>query len=233
MNAFIKGTEVLANVKQMLRITNSDSDVWLESLILRGSRDLTTVETLIIKNCTIEVQDNKFYLPEDAKMMIAFRSTDSCIPGVFVDIPFFKHCGCNENIGSSLVNIIDINGRWAHLLNSVPDGTEIEIAYVAVDTDSDGMPKINEEAYTALSMYAAGWYAVSYPEIYSSFQCNMWLNKYELQAGKCRSLAARRKFEQQKEQIQRKMHMMCNGNAPIGAIAGTYSSFFYPTVWNI
>jgi hypothetical protein len=181
------------------------------------------------------VKDNKFYFPKDLKKLLAFRSQDSCINGIFIDIPFFTQCGCsasNFNGLFPLFNIITVNGRWANLLNEVPDDSIMEIAYQRVNVDDDGMVVANEEAYTAASMYAAGWFATSYPEMYTPEQRRLWLSKYEWQANRCRGLAATRQWQQTKNQIGAKINQMVNAPFPFSALAGTYS-FLYPTITQI
>lgn len=233
MDAFVTQDNILANVKQMLRLSNADHDIWLNSLINEGLRNLSTQETLVIKDCQVTVTDNKFHLPDDLKKLLAFRSHNSCINGIFIDIPFFKQCGCTTtSFFLPLLNIITINGRWAHLLNTVADGEIMEIAYQKVDTDSDGMVVANEEAYVAASMYAAGWFATTYQEMYTREQRALWFGKYEAQANRVRGLAAVRKWNATKNQIGAKINQMVNTPFPLSTLAGTYS-FFYPTIRQI
>lgn len=228
MNAIDTNKSVLMNVKQMLRLTNTDNDRWLRSLISQRARDLNTNETLIIKNCDITVTNNKFYLPKDCKKILAFRDKTSCIPGIFVDLPFFKQCGCNVTNWNPLVRILDVNGRWANFIGTVPDGTVITISYQAVWTD-EGEVVINEEAYTAISNYVAYQFSLSYQELYTREQRQNWRQDGVYQGARVRSAAARRKFEQDRIQIQQKMNQMINGSAPLSILAGTYNSFFYPS----
>ncbi len=232
MNALIDFKQVLASAKQHLRLRNSDNDIWLMDLINQGARDLSTNETLIIVDCTATITDQRFYLPKDCKKVLAFRSKDSCIPGIFVDMPFFKNCNCSIGQFSSLIGIMDINGRWANMINTVPDGTEIEIAYQKVNTDDSGLVIINEEMYTALTMYACSWFANAYVENYTAEQRRTWARKYEFQANKCRGLAGRRKFVQGQDQIRKIMGTMVNASSPFRSLTGTYQ-FFYPSISNI
>jgi len=229
MDALIDQKQILAMAKQMLRLTGTDTDPFLIGLINQGARDLSTNETLIIKNCTIEVKDNRFYLPDDCKRLLAFRSKDSCIEGLFADLAFFSACGCNSRFINPLVRVIDIQGRWAHLITRAPDGIMIELAYQSVDTDEAGLVKVNEEQATALAMYCCYWYAVSYAEYYSPEQRALWKAKYEAQANRVRGLASRRKFEEGKIQIRNKINQMVNTSAPFELFAGRYTSFYYPT----
>lgn len=235
MDSLISQDSILSNVKQMLRLSSADHDIWLNSLINQCLRDLSTVETLVVRNTTVTVTDNRFYFPKDLKKLLAFRSQDSCINGIFIDIPFFTQCGCSASQFTGLFplfNIITVNGRWANLLNQVPDGSVIEIAYQRVNVDDDGMVVANEEAYTAASMYAAGWFANSYPEMYTPEQRRNWFTKYEYQANRCRGLAAARQWEQTKNQIGSKINQMINQPFPFSALAGSYS-FLYPTITQI
>jgi len=233
MDAIISYEEVLANVKQILRLPDSNNDVWLSSIVLQNARDLSTNETLIIKNCTVEINDSKFSLPKDCKRLLAFRASNSCIPGTFVDFPFFTQCGCNVSSSQAinpLSNLLDIQGRTAYFILAVSDETEFQIAYQAVDTDCEGLVIINEEAYTALSFLSAADFALSYPEMYTPMQVKEWQRKGSAQGSRVRGLAARRKFEQAREQIKQKMNQIINTSAPVALLTGNYSTFLYPTI---
>lgn len=231
MKAVIKSTEVLTEIKQMLRLTNSDNDVWINSLIETRARDLSTNETLIIKNCTVKVQNNKFYLPKDCKQLLALRGKNSCINGVFIDVPFFNNCGCNTQLFNSLIPVVSVNGRWANFINTVPDGDEMEIAYNAVNIDADGDVVINEEMYSALANWAAYKFALSYVENYTPEQRNQWKMDASLQGNRVRGLAARRKFEQDKLQIRNAMLTVVQQG--LGGLGGTYSFWYNSQYGNI
>lgn len=234
MNAVINSDEILSNVKQMLRIFDSSNDTYISSIILRGARDLSTNETLIIKNCEVSSKNSRFYLPDDCKRILAFRSSDSCIPGTFVDLNFFTQCGCSATSSvNSLSNLLDVQGRWAYFILSVADDTEFELAYQALDTGSDGMIRINEEAYSALSFYAAFQFATSYPELYTPEQRALWKGQASAQGARVRGLAARRKFMQAREQIKNKINQMVNTSVPLSILSGTYNTFLYPTITSI
>lgn len=238
MDAIVTSASVLTIVKQMLRLSDTtDHDIYLESLINSGARRLGTTETLIIKNCTATATDSRFYLPKDCKELLAFRSKDSCVQGTFVATNFFTQCGCNSLLSSAginyLSNLINIEGRWAYLQVSVPDGTEFEIAYSALNTDEDGMMVINEEQQIAIENYASWKFAISYPENYTRSQWEDWKNDFTLQSGKCRGLAARRSFKQSREQIKSKIHQMVNTGVSLSLFSGVYPSFYYPTITSI
>lgn len=226
---------ILTSAKQILRLSDTtEQDIFLSSLINEGARRLSTNETFIIKNCTVTVNNSRFYLPDGCKQLLAFRAKNSCIPGVFADLNFFKQCGCNINSTSlgSIVNILDVQGRWAYFILSVPDGSEFEIAYQALNTDEDGLMVIDEEAAIAVQSYAAWRFAVSYPENYQKAQWMDWKEDYMFQAAKCRGLASRRKFEQAREQIKNKINQIVNTSVPFSLLNGTYS-FYYPTITKI
>ncbi len=230
MDALIKSTEILTNVKQLLRLSSTKHDIWINSLIEQGSRDLNSPETLIIKNCEVTVTNNKFYMPKEAKTLLAFRCKNSCIEGTFVDFNFLQACGCTGtglNQFNNIRNVADINGRWVNFLSRVPDGDIVEIAYREVWTDEDGDIVINEEAYTHLSMYAAYWFAVSYPENYTPEQRRAWGAFASVQGNRVRSAAARRKFEQQKAQITNLMFTVVRGGS-FGNLSGSFP-FWYNT----
>ncbi len=224
MNALTDSKEVVQMAKQLLRLTNNDQDKWLRELCEQRWRDLNTNETLIISHCEKTVENNKFYLPENCKRILAFRDHGSCIPGVFVDFPFFQACNCSMVNLNPLVRLLDVNGRWANFIGLVPDGTKIEIAYQVVNLE------INEEAYTAIAKYVAYQYALSYRELYAPEQIRDWRMDAIYGGARVRGAAARRKFEQDKVQIQQRMTQMINGQFP-SVLSGTYNSFFYPSTY--
>lgn len=243
MDAIIKSTDVLSNVKQLLRLRNTDNDIWINSLIETGARDLNSPETLIIKHCEIEVCDNRFYMPDDCKTLLAFRGRGlNCIQGLFVDVDFFSQCGCNGNgfgWNGSIRSVATINGRWVTFINNwfphsqTPDTfmypnqdqNLIEIAYKAVWTDEDGDIVINEEAYTHLSFYAAFWFANSYRENYTADQIRTWEKYSSLQGNRVRSAAARRKFLQQRAQITNLMYTVVQGGG-LNNLSGVFAPFY-------
>ncbi len=226
MNAITDSEEILQMTKQLLRLSNNDQSKWLRELIEQRWRDLNTNETLIISHCVMTVTNNKFYLPADCKRILAFRDQGSCIQGVFVDFSFFQACNCTMSNLNPLIRLLDINGRWANFIGLVPDGTKVEIAYQVVNLE------INEEAYTAIAKYVAYQYALSYPELYTPEQRRDWRADGVYGGARVRGAAARRKFEQDKVQIRSLMTQMVNGMSP-SVLAGTYNSFFYPSVNSI
>ncbi len=172
-------------------------------------------------------------MPADCKRLLAFRDQGSCIPGIFVDVPFFRGCGCAQQNLNPLVRALDINGRWANFIGQVPDGTKIDISYQKVWTDDDGNVIINEEAYTAITNYVAYQFATAYAELYTPEQRREWKELGVWGGARVRSAAARRKFEQDRVQIHNLMIQMVNGDAPLGIISGAYSTFLYPTIRSI
>ncbi len=233
MEALIKSDDVVSEVKQMLRINSTAHDIWLNSLCETRARDLSTVETLKLRNCQVTVNNNKFYLPKDCKTLLMFRAQNSCIPGVFVDVPFLTMCGCTNQFWNPLRSVVNINERWVNFLNIVADGTIFEIAYQAVNTDENGDVVLNEEMYTALASWVAYKFALSYPENYTREQRMEWKTEGRVQGNRVRSLAARRKFLQERDQIRNLMTTVVNQSASFNSIYGNYTSFFYPTISQI
>src|SRR6185295_1001563 len=125
-------------------------------------------------------------------------------------------------------NLLQIEGGWGYFILEVPDGTEYEIAYEALNVDSDGMLVINEEVSIAVENYAAWKFAVSFPENYTPLQISEWKRDYNFQAGRCRGLAARRKFNYDREQIKMKVNQMVNTSVPFAVFAAGFNSFYYP-----
>lgn len=218
----MKATEILPKVKLSLRLSGSDHDVFLLSLILEGARRLRTTETFIIDDCSLTVQNNSFELPCNAKRLLAYRL--SCREGIFVDVPFFKGC-CSGNYFNYYPTVKQ-NGSTYYFVDPVTDGSTVDIAYTRLNTDGDGLIVINEEQEIALKNYACWQFALSYPEKYTPLQIRTWEKDYQYQSAYCRGAAARRTFENQREQISSKMNAILTVKNPV--FRGLFSGFYYP-----
>lgn len=226
----ISSSQVLSMVKQELRVAETtDNDIWLDAKIEEGVRRLGTTETYVVKDCEIESENNGFDMPKEAKRIIAFRYKNNCIEGFFVDVAFFAQCGCNIT-GSSFIPIGGAamqNGRRYNFINTVPDGTEFGIAYTLINRDEHGFMFINEEQELALINYVCWKYANAFVERYTPEQRASWYKDYQFQAGRCRGLAGRRSFLNQRAQISSKMNALISFTGYTGQFQGLFSQFYF------
>jgi len=200
-------------VKLMLRIPNTDHDAYLEGLIYDGARRIRSSELFEYEQCTVKVENNSFTLPNEAKEIIAFRV--NCVQGIFIDVPFFRSCGCTDSWLQNYYSwrqAVKKNGNTYYFITTQEDGAEVEVVYKKFILNEEGLIDINEEWQQALRYYAAYEFAVSYPETYTPNQVAVWNRNYQTQAAYCRGAAARRQFEQQREQISSRMNSILTIN---------------------
>jgi len=224
----IEHEQILTSVKQHLRLSNStDNDIFLLSLIDRASRSINSTETNIVKSSTLEVDNNNFGLPGDAKKLIAFRINGNCISGIFIDIPFFASCNCKASGFPSIYSAIKVNGRTAHFLTTVPNETEFEVAYTTVNRDGKGRMITSEEQAEACINYTCWQAGLTFIERYTPEQRAEWKKRWLLQAGMVRSAAANRTFGYQKEQIESTMNAIIFFNKPFTWLGSLFPNTFY------
>ncbi len=205
--ATIKPEQILTTTKQLLRLGNTnDQDVILDYFVNEGARAIGSTEILVVRNCKVTVENNRFRMPKNAKRIIAFRGENSCYQGIFIDVAFFEQCGCNFNSFGNIIAAVTQQGREMFFLSTVTDGQQIQIAYTTLNTDEDGELMISEEQEIAISRYAAYNYALMFPKDFTPLQVTKWEQQYEMQAARCRGLAARRTFNNQRTQINSKMN---------------------------
>ncbi len=233
--AEIDAKQVLFSVKQELRMSDTtDHDAWLTVLIDQAMRRIGTTETLIMDNCTMTVEDNRFKLPDNAKELVAFRTKGSCIEGVLVDFNFFQQCGCSITASSGFINgfasMLQKVGRWMYFINTITDGTEIEIAFTKINRDCNGMMAIHEECELALINYACWRFSNAFQNTqnYTNNQIQNWRKDYMDQSARCRGIAAVRTKDQQRAQINSKFNAILTiDSRPFSSIFANMSQFWY------
>lgn len=229
----IKTSQVLASVKQELRIHDSvDWDIYLFELIDEGARGLGTTETYVLSCCTVTVEDNRFELPHHAKELKGLRQNNCDTAATFLDTYFFASCGCScrsQNPINPLTSLITQNGRHIYFGCEVPDVTEYQAIISMVNRDCDGLMVINEEQEKCLKNYTCWIYANMFPEVYTESQKRTWEKIYNLQAGRCRGLAAVRSKDKARAQISSKMNSILNFDLPWAGMLGSSQCGFYYT----
>jgi hypothetical protein len=226
----ISNHEILTSVKQELRLTDTtEHDIFLSNLIDRAARRLSTTESIVIKNCTVTADNNKFELPQDGKRLVAFRGDGQCISGILLDTDFFASCNCKASgVFSNIYTAITPSDRTMYFLQTVADGAVFEIAYTAVNRGDDGLMKISEEQEEACIAYACWKFSLAYKQFgYDSTQVGDWKRDWKGQSDKSRSLAARRTFMTQRTQIRSTMNAIIKFEEPFN----WFSSLFPTTFW--
>jgi len=223
--------QVLASVKQELRMSNTDHDVYLMELIDRGVRRIGTTETYTLRCGHVTVEDNRFCLPKEAKSLVALRLNNCLTEIAWINQVFFSSCGCTCQSSCGIGNIfscITQNGRYIYFGNTVADGTEYEISYLAVNRDCDGLMIVNEEMEQAVIDYACWKFSNMFPEVYTRDQKADWYKDYQFQAARCRGLAAVRSKNRDREQIKSRMNAIISLDQSFYAAFGSIQcGFFY------
>lgn len=223
---------LLFAVKKELTITGIEHDIWLLDLLDRAGSRLNTTERVAGKNCNIEIEDNRFKMPGDAKMLYAFRGVGNCYGGIFVDTNFISTCGRTvTGWTGGLQNVITQRGRYFYFTNPIADGSEYELAYSAVNRDCDGLMIVNEECEEALINYACWRFSNAFrrTQSYMLDQVNTWKNDYQDQAKKCRGNAAVRTKNQQRDQISSKFNAILDLSQVAWGSLGSMLPVFYYT----
>ncbi len=225
-SAIISSEQILASVKQELRLADTTRhDIWLMELIDNAARRLGSQETIVISNCRVKVSDNKIVLPSDAIRIIAFTGACGWFNGTFVDVPFFDRCGCSRRY-PSLWSIAMQQDMVLYFINEVSDGVEFDIAYIKANRDGAGRMIIREEQEIACINYACWRFSNAYPDAYTPSQSMTWKRDWIYQSDKCRGLAARRVFENEKAQIKSRMNAILSFDTD-GLMAQNLFSFYY------
>lgn len=221
---------LLFAVKKELTITGIEHDIWLIDLLDRAASRLNTTERVVPDCCTIEVEDNRFEMPHNAKEVFAFRGVGNCFSGIFIDTNFFTQCGCSVTGAYNMFNALNRRGRWFYFLSSIPDGGEYEIAFTKVNRDCDGMMIINEECEEALISYTCWRFANAFRRTnqYTQDQVNTWYRDYNFQSAKCRGNSAVRTKNHQMVQISSKFNAILSLD---GAWSGGWFGSIIPAFW--
>lgn len=228
----ISNAQILASVKQELRLEDTtDHDIFLSNLIDRAARRIGSAESVVIKNCTVTVDNNSFTLPKDGKRLVAFRGDGQCFNGIFIDTPFFSSCNCKPSgTFPYIYTAVTPSDRTYYFNSEVPDDTVFEIAYVRVNRGDDGLMVTSEEAEEACIAYACWKFSLAYKNYgYDIQQVADWQRDWKGQAARVRSLAARRQFMTQRTQIRATMNAIISFEEPIFWLSALFPTTFWYT----
>ena len=191
---------VIAKAKQRLRMSDTSSaDADLMVLALEGLRQLAPIDMYVMKQATLDVEDNKIDLPCDYTRFVALRlsgtitdnegnSVNSCYKLLYVDTDFLykEGCDCSGDSISSAHTTFKINGTQIWFNNSI-NAEECILTYYGLATDCDGYPIVKEDWELALTMYCCSNYARSFVVTsldqggYVSSQVEWWEAKWVAQ----------------------------------------------------
>ena len=154
---------VRSEAKQMLRLQNDSSvDDEIDFWIIRGLKRLNCLSTLTKINCTIPVDGNTAKLPDGCVELLTFRNPLGLNNGevnspnntFYYNAPFFQNYGGTSESGwLPFSNFCQINNGYI-MFNIEPNVDEIEISYMAANTDNCGEPIIYERYQDALAYFA-------------------------------------------------------------------------------
>ena len=154
---------VRTQAKQMLRLQNDSSvDDEIDFWIIRGLGRLNCLSTLTKINCTIPVDGSTAKLPDGLVELLTFRVPNGLESGeinspnntFYYNAPFFNNYGGTAESGwLPFSNFCQINNGYI-MFNIPPNVDEIEISYMAANTDNCGEPIIYERYQDALAYFA-------------------------------------------------------------------------------
>lgn len=216
--AQISQEQIISAVKMRLKIESSDQDIWFASLVNEGALQFNTTSTLIKRQCALVINNNKTKIPKDFNKLLGLRfvsnsssSTDTstsqmqpCTPFVYVDMDFLNTCGCSTNSPwvTNMKGTFQINGNHLIFYGDLVDGTEVSVAYMATNVDSDGLRIIYERYERALVSYLCWNYTLQNFQEYNQYIITKWERQWVAQKRMIRSLDAKESFNNMKAQIR-------------------------------
>lgn len=232
---YISIEEVIASAKIRLRLTDTNNaDMALEHYILSGARSISSLDSFIIKQKSIDLNDGIANLPKDFFTLIAARLQDpiataddtslsigDCSRAIYVNSNYLysNGCDCSDDDLTPFADTFQIVGNQIHF-NSYVNATSILLTYQARNVDDNGLPLIPEDHARALTAYASYQYALSYrvtgldPSGYMPDQIEMYRQEWMAQKAYCRGLAVKKDARHRKAELMATMNALLTGKNP-------------------
>ena len=160
--------QVISSIKLQLRLEATDSDAFLEKIVNEGCRHIDALEVFAKFVKVLNIKDGEICLPTGFKNIIGLRlgTEGTCEPGMYVDLPFLKECGCAPDVQSiSSAGVFEVQNDKI-VFHSEVTATEATVAYIGLNLDSDGLQMIPDDWERCLTAYGAWRYTQSYFEMY-------------------------------------------------------------------
>ncbi len=163
MSQYIKITEVAARAKMQLRLSDAEADARLQAWIEEGARQLNCLSAFVENTDILDIVDNKVKLPCGFwKLLGASPMDDSCCylgTLTYIDTVFANNCCttlCTSILFPNCCNYeswFKIIGNYLHF-NAPCDATKVELCWMGLNTDEEGMMLIEERYERGLANYA-------------------------------------------------------------------------------
>lgn len=226
-------TSLVSSIKQQLKITVSDEDIFLMKLVNDGIGSLDALSIMVLKNCDLTVENGMAKLPNGFNKLLSvctcseLSSIDSDGNPVttynwgqlyYVDRPFLTRLGVNVNDANlSWVDegTYQIQGNYIVLSNIAAgqdeDGniipvTKIRLACLCLNVDTNGMFYSYDRYERALTAYGCWKYTLQNFDRYNQYIIQEYKSEWTAQKAYIKSIEQQNQFNNTKRQMAAAMN---------------------------
>lgn len=232
---YISIEEVIASAKMRLRLTDSSApDMVLENYIIFGSRSIAALDSFILRQKKLSIEEGVASLPKDFYTLIAARMLNPVVPdgdpsatspqcsrALYINTSYLHSngCDCSGDGVTSYSDTFKIVGNQLHF-NSYVSATELILTYMARNVDESGLPCIPEDHVRALVAYACYQYALSYRVTgldqsgYMPDQIADYKREWIAQKAYCRGLAVKKDARHRRAELMSTMNALLTDRNP-------------------
>lgn len=227
--------EIIASAKIRLRLTDTSApDMALEHYILQGSRSIGALDSYVMKQKKLDIEDGRACLPHDFHTLVALRlvgfvsdvdsptgNNSECSRAIYVNTNFLyqEGCECTDDGILPFADTFQIVGNEI-VFNGPIGATGALLTYYGRNVDANGFPCFPDDHVRALIAYACYQYALSYrvtsldPSGYLPDQVEMYRQEWMAQKAWARGNAVKIDARHRKAEIMSTMNALITGKNP-------------------
>jgi hypothetical protein len=227
--------EIIAGAKIRLRLADTSApDMALEHYVLQGARSINALDSYLMKQRKLDIEDGRASLPHDFHTLVALRlvgfesSLDSdsgnntnCSRAIYVNVNYLydQGCECSDDSILPFADTFQIVGNEI-VFNGAVGATGAILTYYGRNVDANGFPCFPEAHVRALVAYACYQYALSYrvtsmdPSGYLPDQVEMYRQEWMAQKAWARGNAVKIDARHRKAEIMSTMNALITGKNP-------------------
>lgn len=206
--------QCVSSAKMLLRIENSDNDIWFGKLGNDAIRRLNSPSIFVKNQVELTIHNCKAELPDDYQDFLAMRLHSDCNTDgvqsslqygfVYVDYNFLKanKINADSNFTQASTGTFQINGGWILFYGNIEDGTVVDFAYKAKNVDENGLQVVYSRYEDALTSYICYNYCLSNPKEYIQYIITEHKMNWQAQKRMLKAYDARQSFNNEKAQIR-------------------------------